>query len=51
MAVEKHITIRERQAEFIDDMNLTLSGVVQDHLDELIVEYDWQPSTNADVEA
>lgn len=51
MAVEKHITISEEQAEFVSDMNLTLSGVVQDHLEELMARYGWDSESRPDAEA
>jgi hypothetical protein len=46
MTTEKHITIPDEQAEFIDDMNLSISGVVQDRLDEMMQRYDYQPADN-----
>lgn len=51
MAVEKHITIPEEQAKFVDEMNLTLSGVVQDHLDELMQRYNYHPADDPDPDA
>ena len=51
MAVEKHITISEEHAQFVNDMNLTLSGVVQDHLEELMTRYGWSPDDYPDAEA
>ncbi|MFB6100491.1 MAG: hypothetical protein ABEK16_04420 [Candidatus Nanohalobium sp.] len=38
----KHITITERHAEFISDLNLQLSGIVRDKLDDMIEDIDWQ---------
>jgi hypothetical protein len=47
MTTEKHITIPDEQAEFIDDMNLSISGVVQDHLDDLMDEYGYRNESTA----
>ena len=38
----KHITVTERHAEFIRDMNLQLSGTVRDKLDDMIDDLDWK---------
>ena len=43
MTVEKHITIGDEQEEFIDEMNLSISGVTQDALDEQMQRFGWQP--------
>lgn len=34
MVVDKHITVHERHAEFIDDEHLSLSEFVREQLDE-----------------
>lgn len=43
MTTEKHITIPDEQAEFIDDMNFSISAVVQDRIDEMMERYEYDP--------
>jgi predicted ATPase with chaperone activity len=38
----KNISVTERHAEFISDLNLQVSGILRDKLDEMIDELDWQ---------
>jgi predicted ATPase with chaperone activity len=38
----KNISVTERHAEFISELNLQVSGILRDKLDEMIDELDWQ---------
>jgi peroxiredoxin len=40
--VHVNITIEEKHQEFREDLNLNLSGILQDKLDEMIEQYGWE---------
>jgi len=38
----KNITVTERHEEFISDLNLQVSGILRDKLDDMIEDLNWQ---------